>query len=224
MSDLQKIYDDIYNSNIIKFEQFFYIRFFLKLQDNQLFIYNEKQKNSDEICIKCRKLSCDNWQHIKEKDDAIDRTYTLLLLSLQDSNICELQKNNHIVSLQSFKKFMTLNPNIIRYIVDKINENYQQTKQQNYRYGLLKDFHRLYDSDKGVILQHKQISDYLMLTSFWEKLGLNYFDIKQLPFQLYKQLQLIMSVEMQVKNQHLKKTYSNNSSNNKRPNRMRGRG
>lgn len=221
MDHLQKIYEHISNMSFIRFNQFFDIVFFLKKEDDHLQIYQQFQKNSDEIIIRCRRLSYDNLSFIINQQKRQDRQYILLMLSLVQSNICDIKLNGDIIAYQSLKSFLSLNCNIVRYVIHKINQSYQYVKQQNYKYEINKDFARLYNSEKGVVLQHRQISDYLTLTAFWQKLGLNYYDIKRLPFEIFKQLQLMINTEMSVKNQIIRK--QTQSINKSRPNRMRGR-
>jgi len=224
MNNLENLYEKVINSNIINFDEYFYINFYVTYGEDLLYISDNKKNNYDEILIKCRKLSYDNWLFLSSMDDLQDRENMLLIFSLVESNICEINLDNNIISFQSLKNFLMLNNNIIKYVVDKINEQYHDEKEEYYKYELSKDFTRLYNSEKGVILEHKEISNYLILNAFWEKLGLNYFDIKKLPYDVYKQLSLMMSIETEVKNNSIRESVKANKAKNKNPNpNRRGR-
>ena len=45
---------------------------------------------------------------------------------------------------------------------------------------------------------------YCDLVSFWEKFGLNYFDIKKLPYDVFSKLKLIIGKENEIKIEELK--------------------
>lgn len=222
MNNLKKLYEKVVNSNIINFDEYFYINFFVTYSEGLLYISNENKNNYDEIHIKCRKLSYDNWSFLSSINNLQDRENMLLIFSLVEANICEINMENNIISFKSLKDFLMLNNNIIKYIIDKINEQYYSEKEEYYKYELAKDFTRLYNSEKGVILEHKEISDYLVLSAFWEKLGLNYFDIKKLPYDVYKQLNLMMNIETEVKNNSIRESVKANKTKNHVANR-RGR-
>lgn len=225
MSDVSKIYEKVINSNIIIFDEFFYIEFFLRFNGDLLEISDKKMNGYDNAFFKCRKLSYDIWLFLNQIDDLQDKEKMLLIFSLIESNICHMELNKNIITLESIINFLNLNTNIIKYVVEKINEQYFEQKEEYYKYELSKDFNRLYHSEKGVVLEHKEISDYLTLTAFWEKLGLNYFDIRKLPYDIYKQLSLMMSIETEVKNTVLRESTkgSKNNKNSPMPPNRRGR-
>lgn len=222
MDSLEKIYEKAINSNIIFFDEYFYVDFYIHYKDNLLDIKDECSTGYDYVIFKCRKLSYDIWLFLNQIEDFIEKEKTLLVFSLIESNICEIKLDKNIISPESIKYFFKLNSNIVKYVLDKINNQYFSKKDEYYRYELSKDFSRLYNSEKGVILEHKEISDYLTLTAFWEKLGLNYFDIRKLPLDVYKQLSLMMSIETETKNTAIRDSAKNNKNNNKGNNR-RGR-
>lgn len=220
MNKLDLLYEKVLNSNMIQFDEFFCFKFYINYEFDTLSI-DDNNNNGDEIFVKCRKLSYDNWCFLSNIEDLYEKEIMLLIFSLFETNICNIVLDNNIISIDSIKSFLKLNSNIIKYITEKINKFYCDEKEEYYRYEISKDFTRLYNSEKGIILEHKEVGDYLTLTAFWEKLGLNYFDLKKLPYDLYKKLSLMMSLETEAKN-NLIRDASNKAKAPKNPNR-RGR-
>ena len=54
---------------------------------------------------------------------------------------------------------------------------------------------QLFCDHKGVVSPHEWIELYCNLTAFWEKFGLNYFDVMRLPNSLYVALRKIMQLD-----------------------------
>lgn len=213
MNNLESIYNKAINSNIIFFDEYFYVEFYLKYEDT-LLISDCEYIDYDKVTFKCRKLSYDVWSFLSQIEDLQDKEKMLLIFSLIKSNICNFEVENNIITYESIKNFLRLNGNIIKYLINKINDQYFDENNNSYRHEISKDFSRLYHSDKGVILEHKEIGDYLMLQAFWEKLGLNYFEVKKLPYDIYKQLSLMIGVETEVKNTITKENSNKGNKNN----------
>lgn len=220
MDKLDLLYERVLNSNVIQFDEFFCFKFYVNYKSDILFI-NDEENIGDEIFVKCRKLSYDSWCFLGNIEDLYEKEIMLLIFSLYETNICDIYLKNNIISIESLKSFLNLNSNIIKHITEKINRFYYDEKEEYYKYEISKDFTRLYNSEKGIILEHKEVGDYLSLTAFWEKLGLNYFDLKKLPYDLYKKLSLMMSLETEAKNNMIRDA-SNKAKAPKNPNR-RGR-
>lgn len=53
----------------------------------------------------------------------------------------------------------------------------------------------LFGKGDGITNPHPYITMYCNLTAFWEKFGINYFDLLKMPRDLYKILKQVMSLE-----------------------------
>lgn len=208
MSQFNDLYKKIINKTlIVSFDQYFDFQFYVNMDENrELKIRATEFKGADRLQIKCRKLSLDHWQYIsKNKENEIQQKL-LLMFSIVETNFIKLQFDHKGFLLQkSLQQLLNIDCRIINYIIKKINKFYYNKDQQKYRAQVLTQFQKLYASEKGIVLKHKQISQYLQYCNFWEKLGLNYYDVKTLPYDVYKTLVMMLGVQSQVKNAQLRK-------------------
>ena len=56
----------------------------------------------------------------------------------------------------------------------------------------------------GVHNAHEAVSLYCNLSSFWDKFGLNYFDLQRLPQDVYAKLREVLSRESSERGKHRK--------------------
>lgn len=206
------MFEDIYKKIVNKplmlvFDQYFNIQFYVKLnKDNSVVISDSFIKDYDKIYIKCRKLSTQNWEIISQQQNSQIREKLLLMFSLFQTNFLPIEfDQNNFVKLQTINKFLSINFKIIKKIIYKINQFYDDKRDSKYQSNLTLQFRRLYNSEKGIILRYKQISQYLHYCNFWQKLGLNYFQVKQLPHDVYRNFVMMMNIETQVKNAEIQK-------------------
>ena len=202
----EELYQKIINKPVIHFDQFYDIQFYTKLCDNVITISDQKQKDFDCIQIKCRKLGKENWDMIFSQPNNDIREKLLLIFSIVKTNFMNIEIVQECMSLNSLNKLLKLNSVFVKYIIKKINEYITNISfnDQNYRNKLLYQFRRLYHSEKGIILKYKQIGQYLHLCSFYDKLGLNYFDLQKLPYDTYRQLLMMMGIQTEVKNEQIR--------------------
>lgn len=205
MSDFNQLYEKINNKSLVVFEDYFNVQFYLNYQDGFIQISQSQQKNFDYINIKCRKLTKQNWDTIKQQEDEFCRQKLLLVFSIVQTNFLQLKLTKNCLQLQSLNKLLKLHPKILKFIIEKIYDQSKYVITNQYRNKILMQFDKLYNSEKGIVLKHKQISNYLHLCAFYQKLGLNYFDLKKLPYDLYQQLSMMIGIQTQIKNRELQK-------------------
>ena len=143
------------------------------------------------------------WDLIQQQDKQ-HRNKLLLVFSFIDSNCIDFAFQHGFLRYDSLQQFLKLNPIIINFVLNEIQSKYKDYNQ-DYRRNIAIQFNNLYNSKKGVVLKNKQIINYLTYSRFWEKLGLNYFDIKKLPYDVYNQLNLVIGVENEIKANALSK-------------------
>lgn len=210
----EEIYKDIINTPLLHhFNEYFDIEFFVfKNQESKKIKISDKEiKNSQKIHVKCRKLSIDNWDRFNEQQDLMNREKLLLMFSVVETNFMEINFDMYgFMTIQALNNLLTIHVSIVKQIVKKINKFYNQGKDPQHRKKLTAQFKRLYTSDKAIKLNYTEISDFLHYCNFWEKLGLNYFQVKQLPYDVYQSFLTLMSIEIQVKNAQMKKLTEKN--------------
>lgn len=208
MSQFNDLYQKIVNKPLtLIFDQYFQFQFYVKTNsDGFISIYDNKNKNADKLQIRCRKLSTQNWDIISQQQQNDIKQRLLLMFSLVQTNFIDVNfDQNGFVTYETLNQLTSLNVGIVKKIIHKIQQFYDDKKDSKYRSNIALQFKKLYNSDKGIVLKHKQISQYLSYCNFWQKLGLNYFQVRQLPHDVYKQLVMMMNIETQVKNAEIQK-------------------
>ena len=208
MSDFDKLYFKIVNKPLtLIFNQYFSFEFYVQKKGQcSINIFDVQQKNCDKLYVKCRKLSTQNWDIVADQQSNETKEKLLLMFSLVQTNFVDVKfDENGFVTLDTINQLLTLNFRIIKKIIKKIQNFYDEKQDAQYRSSITSQFKRLYSSDKGVKLKHKQIGQYLNYCGFWQKLGLNYFQVRQLPHDVYKQFVMMMNIQLQVKNAEIQK-------------------
>lgn len=108
---------------------------------------------------------------------------------------------------RSYESVMRIHPRILRSIFDKVRF-FPDVMPENEKQILEKQCQRLFGKGEAVENPHKDVVTYCNLTSFWEKFGLNYFDIMKLPQDLFSSLRYIMMLDNQYKSQALESNKS----------------
>lgn len=101
---------------------------------------------------------------------------------------------------ECFNRVSNIHPCLLNHFLTAFGETYEISDMDNQK--IIDQCHNLFRrGSKGISDADESISIYCNLTGFWEKLGLNYFDIQKLPDDLFNKLNLIMKKdnEIQVK-------------------------
>lgn len=201
--DFNALYTKVINKTSIVFDDFYYIKFYVNIVDSIISISDQYVKDYDYICIKCRKISRQDWNFIYDQQEEINRQKLLMAFSIVDMNFLALQFENSYLTVDSIDKIFKLHPILLNHIVVLINQ-YSINRDVTPRDSLLAQFKRLYNSERGIVLKYKQIGEYLHLCSFWEKLGLNYFDLQKLPYETYENLLTLIGIQTEIKNDQIR--------------------
>lgn len=197
------LYAKIINKTSIVFDDFYYVKFYANMIDSVVYIADQYTKDFDFIFIKCRKLSKENWDFIYQQQEQLDRQKLLLMFSVVELNFLQIEFNNDYLTLESLNKILRLHPILLKHIVMLISKQ-AKIKYETPRENLLAEFKRLYNSQRGIVLKYKQIGQYLHLCSFYEKLGLNYFDLKKMPYETYQNLLTLIGIQTEIKNDQIR--------------------
>lgn len=183
-------------------------------------IYNEKKDNTEEVVFVFERLSHDLWDYIENNilkeykgNYSGDTTWTYDFIKLKMFIIKWLlkrwtlpielvKKSNGELTDESYKRVMNVHPAILKYFVNEfentmfISDEDKQTITK--QCGLL--FH---PKSKGVSNPHNAVSMYCSLTGFWEKFGLNYYDMQRLPHDVFIQLKMVLSNEISIRSKEM---------------------
>lgn len=97
---------------------------------------------------------------------------------------------------QSLRKIYALHPRILKNIINQYVYRAGFTEEEDGK--IQKQCYLLFDKGQGVSNPHWAVSLYLDLTAFWDKFGLNYYDIQKLPQQVYDGLRKVMGAQNSI--------------------------
>lgn len=108
---------------------------------------------------------------------------------------------------------LKIHPSILDYFLTMYEESFSISDEYNDK--LINQCHRLFaDGSKGISDADESVSVYCNLVGFWEKMGLNYYDIQNLPEDLFYKLNLIMKKDNEMQIQKIEKSNKSSKSSN----------
>lgn len=169
-----------------------------------------KQKTG-EIKVVFKKMTCGEYWEIEKqsesKDDVDMQEMRKLLLKhrLYSWNLAvplEFNEEHHLTE-DCFKRITFLPAKILSFILDKYEESFSITKKEKEQVD--KQSSILFSKDsKGVDEPCEAISLYCVLSNFWERFGLNRFDIKNLSYKEYMLLRMMSGKDNEAKEREFK--------------------
>ena len=94
----------------------------------------------------------------------------------------------------SFEELLRLHPRILRSVLGQI-QIFDNTNTEEEEKRLAKQSAILFGNGNPVNNPHPAIVLYCDLTAFWQKFGLNYYDIQKLPQDTFNMLRRIMQLD-----------------------------
>ena len=197
-------------------------------------VYDTKKDNTEEIKFVFERLNHGLWDYIETNIltehkgiYAGDVTWTYDFVKLKmfivrwllkrwSLPIDLIRKTNGELTDECFNKVMNVHPNIMKYFLNEFENTMFMSEDD--RITIMKQSSLLFHpKSKGVGNPHNAISTYCNLSSFWEKFGINYFEMQRLPHDVFIQLKTVLGNEISMKS----KEYDNMSRQNSKPSSKR---
>lgn len=209
----EKTIDNLY---YIRGEEEYRIKGWIYWNRDNPVMYDEKKDNTEEVEFVFGRMNHGLWLYVEENilsvnygycEADVSLTYDFMKLKhfivkwlLKSWNLpIELKRNsNGSLSDESYEIVMRMYPNIIKYFINRFENTLFLSEED--RNKITKQSAILFHpKSKGVNNPHEAISMYCNFSGFWEKFGLNYFEMQRLPHDVYMKLKAVMSTEMNVK-------------------------
>ncbi len=124
--------------------------------------------------------------------------YMLTATNLPEIDLADRERDGRLSERQR-RKIYRVHPRIYRMLFEQIQIIPDALSKEEHKV-LEKQCSNLFGNGNAVNDAHPWLSNYLNLISFWEKFGLNYFDLLRLPQETFNQLRTVMQMEITYKN------------------------
>ena len=170
-------------------------------------VYENEQPNTEEVWFDFYKFNHFYWTLLE--NECIDDTkrgsfynYNKLKKFMLGRMLCATSLdwvlieygNDGILTEDSLQSVMSIHPRILRVLMDKIDILPNPMDKEDER-ELERQCSILFGKGEGVTNPHQYITMYCNLSAFWEKFGMNYFDILNLPQDVFSALKKVMMLE-----------------------------
>lgn len=208
---------------------FIVLRVWVKFEDCLPIVFEEFVEGSEEVWFQFRRMTHRDFLRLEnecitevigvnERDkiyvyDALKlKTYILRHMVVGWCFDKPLSFDQHgLLTDESYLDLLKVHPRILRAIVGLYDYRLDLSDEEAGQ--LERDCYVIFGKGSSVSNTNPYLSLYLELSSFWDKFGLNYYDLLNLPHEMYEGLRKVMSEE----NKNLQtKTASNKSSKNAR--------
>lgn len=179
---------------------------------NELHVYSDEVPNTVEIWFKFYKFNHFYWKLLEDECvvDVKGRSfydYNKLKLFMIKRMICSTSiegisikyDKRGLLCQSSFERLMHIHPRILRVLMDKIDVLPKPMKKSEEK-ELEKQCSILFGKGEGLTDTHPYITLYCNLVAFWDKFGMNYFDILKLPQDVFMALKKVMMLDNMNKN------------------------
>ena len=168
---------------------------------NKIQVYNQSMPNTEQLWFEFYDFDYVSWKQMQ--DECVDVFQTLhekvYLYNFNKLKMFYLKRmfRDSIFGKLSFEELLKLHPRIIHGILRQIRV-FDDTDEQEER-RLAKQSAILFGNGNPVNNPHPAIVLYCDLTSFWQKFGLNYYDIQKLPKDTFNMLKRVMQLDSSSK-------------------------
>jgi len=131
----------------------------------------------------------------------------------------KIERDGDRLCKSSLDSIMRIHPRIMRIIMSKVSV-FPDDLPKDEKMRLDRQCSKLFGDGSGIMNPHEWISTYCNLTAFWEKFGLNYFDIMRLPHELFSHLKTVMSLESSCKSKHMEDVQRQSTGKARQPSRF----
>ena len=175
-------------------------------------VYAEEEPNTVEIWFKFYNFNHFYWRMLEkecllERGSSVYYDSTLIKLFMLKKMICatniegvliEYGKDGELTE-RSYNSVMSIHPRILRVLMDKI-ELLPKPMSKSEERELERQCSVFFGKGGKVQNAHDYITTYNNLVVFWEKFGMNYFDILNLPQDVFDALKKVMVLENSYRN------------------------
>ena len=175
-------------------------------------VFHEEQPNTEEVWFRFYKFNHFYWKLLE--DECVVNLkgrsfydYNKLKLFMIRRMICSTSiegisikyDKRGLLCQSSFERLMHIHPRILRVLMDKIDVLPKPMKKSEEK-ELEKQCSILFGKGEGLTDTHPYITLYCNLVAFWDKFGMNYFDILKLPQDVFMALKKVMMLDNTNKN------------------------
>lgn len=178
-------------------------------------VYEEKMPNTEEIWFEFYNFSYLYWNLLQELccDECVGKVFFnsfkirkfLISYLLCDTNmdIVLQREENGKLTEETMKQIYRIHPRILRVLFDKFNL-FPVELSQDEEMEIEKQCMKLFGKGESVQNPHPLVMTYCNLVTFWDKLGLNYWDLMKMPNNLVNQLKRMAAMDNDFHSQNLK--------------------
>ncbi len=193
--------------------------YYISCEEEKYPVICDKDDSDEEIVFKFKKLTYEYWKFIES--EMIEKHKVKLMFGREDIissyNFTKMSKHilqyvlkewslpielvfneNGVIEDECYEKIMAIHPNILKYFIESFETSLFLSADDKDK--MIRQSRSLFKDGNAVSSPHEAISAYCDLTAFWDKFGLNYYDLKNLPYELYLRLKTISQHEMTFKN------------------------
>lgn len=187
---------------------------------NTLKVYQQQKPNTQHIWFQFYSFSNIYWKLMQSKcvqqyNGNFFYNFTKIKYFMLDYLLCDTnlsikidRNNNGVLTEYSREKIWNIHPRILRSLFNKIDIfPDKMTKKQQKQFQ--QQCNVLFAQGKSVTNPNKWIVVYCDLIAFWDKFGLNYFDLLKLPRETYMMLKKIMNFDNECKSNSMKSSSMN---------------
>lgn len=117
---------------------------------------------------------------------------------------------------KAYQDVIRIHPRILRALFEKVRI-FPPRRSDKETKDIEKQCYSLFCKGESVQSPHPDVTIYCNLVAFWEKFGLNYFDIMKMPQELFSKLKYIMVLDNENKSQAIENRTSSYSPSAKKP-------
>ncbi len=174
---------------------------------SNLQVYDEELPNTVEVWFKFNKFSHLYWKLFEE--ECVDEVKGFVYYNFTKAKLFMIRRmlsmtnfsdirieygSDGNLSKNSYDSIMSIHPRILRGIMNQIDVFPKKMKKSEER-DFDKQCMTLFGKGQGVQNPHPYITLYCNLAAFWDKFGMNYFDIMRLPQETFRVLKQVLSLE-----------------------------
>ena len=189
--------------------------------DGQLQAYHSEKPNTSEVWFRFYKFSHFDWklfegECLDELRGTFFYNYNKMRLFMLRRMLCSTsikglrieRDRQGCLTDESFSAVLSIHPRILRVLMDKVDVLPKPMDKGEER-ELERQCAALFGKGEGVTDPHEYVTMYCNLVAFWDKFGMNYFDILRLPQDVFSALKKVMALDNMNKSARMNESAGN---------------